>query len=114
VHFVKFTITFALFAGCTLLLLTGSQPWVAVAAFGAGMMFSSVPSLITAHVVDSTTPDTYGPAFSAATLTFGTTQMVSPQIGGAIADLAGSFTPVFILSAVVSCIGAVASSRLPD
>ena len=111
---ITLTITFALFAGCTLLLLTGSQPWVAVAAFGAGMMFSSVPSLITAHVVDSTTPDTYGPAFSAATLTFGTTQMVSPQIGGAIADLAGSFTPVFILSAVVSCIGAVASSRLPD
>jgi len=111
---ITLTITFALFAACTLLLLTGSQPWVAIAAFGAGAMFSSVPSLITAHVVDNTTADTYGPAFSAATLTFGTTQMISPQIGGAIADLAGSFTPVFILSAAVSCIGALASSRLPD
>lgn len=111
---ITLTITFALFAACTLLLLTGSQPWVAIAAFGAGAMFSSVPSLITAHVVDNTTPETYGPAFSAATLAFGVTQMVSPQIGGAIADVAGSFTPVFILSAIVSCIGALASSRLPD
>ena len=111
---ITLTATFAVFAACTLLLLTGSQPWVAIAAFGAGAMFSSVPSLITAHVVDNTTADTYGPALSAATLTFGTTQMISPQIGGAIADLAGSFTPVFILSAVVSCIGALASSRLPD
>lgn len=111
---VTLTGTFAVFAGCTLLLLTGSQPWVAIAAFGAGAMFSSVPSLITTHVVDNTTPDTYGPAFSAATLAFGVTQMVSPQIGGAIADFAGSFTPVFILSAVISCIGALASSRLPN
>lgn len=112
----RITITgaFLAFAACTLLLLTGGQPWVAIAVFGVGMMFSGVPSLITAHVVDNTTPQTYGPAFSAATLTFGVTQMVSPQIGGAIADLAGSFTPVFILSAVVSCIGALASSRLPD
>lgn len=112
----RITITgaFIIFAACTLLLLTGSQPWVAIAVFGVGMMFSGAPSLITAHVVDNTTPETYGPAFSAATLAFGVTQMISPQIGGAIADFAGSFTPVFILSAVVSCIGALASSRLPD
>lgn len=112
----RITITgaFLAFAACTLLLLTGSQPWVTIAVFGVGMMFSGVPSLITAHVVDNTTPATYGPAFSAATLAFGVTQMISPQIGGALADVAGSFTPVFILSAVVSCIGALASSRLPD
>jgi len=111
---VTVTSTFVVFAACTLLLLTGSQPWVAIAACGVGAMFSGMPSLIIAHVVDNTTPETYGPAFSAATLAFGVTQMVSPQIGGAIADWAGSFTPVFILSAVVSCIGALASSQLPD
>lgn len=104
---------FVVFAGCTLLFLNGSQPWVALAAFGIGAMFSGMPSLVVAHVVDHTTPATYGPAFSAATLAFGVTQMVSPQIGGAIADLTGSFTLVFVLSAVVSCIGALASSRLP-
>lgn len=111
---ITLTVGFVVFAACTLLVLTGSQPWVALAVFGVGAMFSGMPSLITAHVVDNTTPETYGPAFSAATLAFGVTQMISPQIGGAIADVAGSFTPVFILSAVVSCIGALASSRLPD
>jgi len=104
---------FTVFSGCTLLFLSGSQPWVALAAFGIGAMFSGMPSLVVAHVVDHTTPATYGPAFSAATLAFGVTQMVSPQIGGAIADLSGSFTLVFILSASVSLVGAVASSRLP-
>jgi len=104
---------FTLFSCCTLLFLSGSQPWVALAAFGIGAMFSGMPSLVVAHVVDYTTPATYGPAFSAATLAFGATQMISPQIGGAIADLSGSFTLVFILSASVSLVGAVASSRLP-
>ncbi len=61
-----------------------------------------MPALIIAHMVDNTTVDTYGPAFSAAPWRFGVTQMISPQIGGAIADTAGSFTPVFILSAVIA------------
>lgn len=104
---------FTVFSGCTLLFLSGSQPWVALAAFGIGAMFSGMPSLVVAHVVDHTTPATYGPAFSAATLAFGVTQMISPQIGGAIADVSGSFTLVFALSAGVSMIGALASSRLP-
>lgn len=110
---ITLTGAFVAFAACTLLFLTGSQPWVAIAAFGIGSMFSGMPSLVVAHVVDHTTPATYGPAFSAATLAFGVTQMVSPQIGGAIADLTGSFTLVFALSAAVSTIGALASSRLP-
>ena len=110
---ITLTGAFVAFAACTLLFLTGSQPWIAIAAFGIGSMFSGMPSLVVAHVVDHTTPATYGPAFSAATLAFGVTQMVSPQIGGAIADLTGSFTLVFVLSATVSTVGALASSRLP-
>ena len=35
------------------------------------------------------------------------------QIGGAIADVTGSFTWVFALSAVVSLVGSGAASRLP-
>lgn len=104
--------SFVVFALCTLLALTGKQPWVAIAAFGIGLMFSGMPALIIAHIVDNTTADTYGPAFSAATLAFGITQMISPQIGGALADALGSFTWVFVLSATVSIGGAVAASRI--
>ena len=107
------TASFVLFAACGMLVLTGSQPWVAIASFGVGLMFSGMPALIIAHIVDNTTVDTYGPAFSAATLAFGVTQMISPQIGGAIADQTGSFTTVFALSAFIALVGAAAASRLP-
>jgi MFS family permease len=108
------TAAFAGFGLCTLVVLTGRQPWVAIAAVGIGLMFSGMPALIIAHIVDHTDVDTYGPAFSAATLAFGVTQMVSPQIGGAVADALGSFTWVFVLSAMVSFFGATAASRLPE
>lgn len=104
---------FTIFALCGLLVLSGSQPWVAIAAIGVGLMFSGMPALIVAHIVDHTDTDNYGPAFSAATLAFGVMQMISPQIGGAIADALGSFTWVFVLSAAVSLAGAVSASRLP-
>ncbi|MDX2378856.1 MAG: MFS transporter [Acidimicrobiia bacterium] len=111
---VTLTAAFVLFAASGLLLLTGEQPWVAIAAVGVGLMFSGMPALIIAHIVDNTDADTYGPAFSAATLAFGVTQMISPQIGGALADAMGSFTWVFVLSAAVSLVGAGFASRLPD
>ena len=105
---------FTIFGLSALLVLTGRQPWVAIASVGIGLMFSGMPALIIAHIVDNTDVNTYGPAFSAATLAFGVTQMISPQIGGALADAFGSFTWVFALSATVSLLGALFSSRLPD
>ncbi len=107
------TAAFTIFGLCALLILTGRQPWVAVAAIGIGLMFSGMPALIIAHIVDQTDGDTYGPAFSAATLAFGFAQMISPQIGGALADALGSFTWVFVLSAAVAFVGAAFASRLP-
>jgi predicted MFS family arabinose efflux permease len=111
---VTLTAAFVLFAGCGLLVLTGQQPWVAIASIGIGLMFSGMPALIIAHIVENTDVDTYGPAFSAATLAFGVTQMISPQIGGALADAFGSFTWVFVLSAAVSLFAACFASRLPQ
>lgn len=105
--------SFTAFAICGLVILTGQQPFVAVASVGAGLAFSGGPALITAHIVANTDAGSYGPAFSAATLAFGVAQMVSPQIGGLIADQAGGFTWVFVLSAAVSLVGAAAASRLP-
>ena len=39
--------------------------------------------------------------------------MSAPQLGGLLADLAGSFTPVFVLSVAMAVLGAVASWQLP-
>lgn len=110
---ITLTGSFVVFGLCALLALTGQQPWVAVAAFGIGFTFAGMPALIIAHIVDHTDIGTYGPAFSAATLAFGIAQMISPQVGGTLADLSGSFTWVFMLAAGISFVGAVFSSRLP-
>jgi MFS family permease len=110
---VTLTMSFGLFGSCALLVLTGRQPWVAVASAGIGLMFSGMPAMITAHIVENTDANTYGPAFSAATLAFGVTQMVSPQVGGMLADALGSFTWVFALSALIAFLGAAFSTRLP-
>ena len=103
---------FTLYAGCGLLALTGQQPIVAIASLGIGLAFSGGPALITGHIVAHTDSSTYGPAFAAATLSFGIAQMISPQIGGLIADATGSFTLVFVLSATISMV--CGSSKSPS
>jgi MFS family permease len=110
---VTLTGAFVVWGLCALLVLTGKQPWVVFASIGIGVMFSGMPALIIAHIVEHTDADNYGPAFSAATLSFGVAQMVSPQIGGTLADVFGSFTWVFVLSAVIAFVGAAFASRLP-
>lgn len=106
-------LAFGLWPIFSLVVLTGLAVPVWLACVGIGFLFSALPSLITLYVVENTTADDYGASFAAATLVFGVAQMVSPPIGGWIADAAGSFTLVFLLSAVTSVIGLIATLRLP-
>lgn len=105
---------FVAFAASTLAVMPGQQPLVALGAVGLGLSFSGVPTVIAAFVVDGTDAHTYAPAYSAATLAFGVAQVAAPQVGGVIADAAGSFTPVFLLSVAAAAVGAGAALRLPD
>ena len=86
---------------------------VLIACLGLGLLFSAFPILITLYVVENTTPEDYGPSFSAATLAFGITQIISPPVGGLIADMTGSFTIVFLLAAMMGLLGLTVSLRLP-
>ena len=83
------------------------------ASIGLGLAFSGVPGLITLYVVENTTLDDFGPSYAAATLAFGVSQMLAPQIGGIIADVSGSFTLVFMLSSAFAVTGALSALRLP-
>ncbi|MEM7096401.1 MAG: MFS transporter [Actinomycetota bacterium] len=103
------------FVGWSITVVAMLPGWSSVtlpAAFLTGMLFAGIPTMITLYVVRNTSVEDYGPAFSAATLAFGLSQMISPQLGGAIADLAGSFTPVFIFSAALAVVGAIAALQL--
>ena len=76
-------------------------------------LFAGIPGIITLYVVENTSVDDFGPSFAAATLAFGIAQMLSPQVGGLLADLTGSFTVVFLLSSTFALLGTFASLRLP-
>ena len=80
---------------------------------GLGFLFSAIPTLMTLYVVENTTTEDYGPSFSAATLAFGVAQVLSPPIGGYLADLNGDFTFVFALAALLGLVGLVITLRLP-
>ena len=95
------------------IVMIGISVPVLLACLGLGLLFSAFPILITLYVVENTTPEDYGPSFSAATLAFGITQIISPPVGGLIADMTGSFTMVFLLAAMMGLLGLTASLRLP-
>jgi len=97
----------------TVTLLPGWTLPTFAAAAATGLLFTSMPTLLTIYVVSNTSAEDYGPSFAAGTFAFGVAQMVSPQIGGLLADLSGSFTVTFLLSAGLAAIGLLASLRLP-
>ena len=101
------------FSGCALLILTGQTVWVVIGVLGTGVLFSGLPTVIAAYIIDRTDPTTYGPTYAAATFAFGLAQVMAPQAGGAIADWSGSFTPVFVLSAAAMAAGSLIAARLP-
>lgn len=94
-------------------ILTGGSVAVAAGSVAIGMMFGGLPSVIATYIVQSSDTVTYGPRYAVATLAFGIAQVSSPQVGGLLADVTGSFTVVFMLSSGVALLGAVASSLLP-
>jgi predicted MFS family arabinose efflux permease len=106
-------VAFSGWIAATLVLIPAVPVPTFAAAVASGMLFSAMPTLFTLYVVTNTTAADYGPSFAAATFAFGVAQMVSPQLGGLLADVAGSFTPVFLTSAGLAAVGLLAVLRLP-
>ena len=107
------TLAFAGWAVVTTLILPGWLVPTILLSVAVGLLFAAMPSVLTVYVVNNTTTDDYGPAFAATTFCFGIAQMISPQLGGFMADAAGSFAPVFLLSASLAVLGMLTSLGLP-
>ena len=100
----------------TVLVISILPGWVLptlAASVVIGMIFASIPVTLTMYFVQNASAQDYGPGFSAATLAFGVAQMVSPQIGGVLADWTSTFLWVLLLSAACALLGIVAALRLP-
>jgi MFS family permease len=106
-------LAFSGWAAATLVMIPAVPAPTFAAAVVNGLLFSGMPTLFTFFVVTHTTASDYGPSFAAATFAFGVAQMISPQLGGFLADLAGSFTPVFLLSVGLALVGLLAVLRIP-
>jgi predicted MFS family arabinose efflux permease len=104
---------FGLWPVAAAIIWTGVTLPTLLACVVLGLLFGGTPLLITMYVVEHTTAADYGPAFSAATLAFGVAQVISPPVGGLLADASGSFTLVFALSGAVALVGLGAALRLP-
>jgi len=87
----------------------GTVPLAVLSALTFGLMMSGLPAVISAHLADSLTPREFAGAFGRCTLAFGIAQLCGPQLGGWLAETTGSFTPAFLLAAVVALAGAVLS-----
>jgi len=103
----------AMTAAC-LAVLTSSPPVVLAAAISFGLAFSGIPTVVAAQVADHVSPESFGAAFGALTLGFSVAQVGGPQIGGVIGDAMGSFTWVFVGSALVASVGVIAAIRIHD
>ena len=92
--------------------VTHREPWVMLGALACGFAFAGNVAVIGAYIADHARPSEFGAAFGAVTLFFGLAQTVGPQLGGTIADRAGSFTWTFLVSAVAWMLGATTASAL--
>ena len=72
-----------------------------------GLTAWSVPSIVAAAVGDTVGPRMAPAALGFIILIFSVGQALGPPIGGKIADLTGSFTPAFLLAAVIAFSGMV-------
>ncbi|MBV30649.1 MAG: hypothetical protein CL504_08445 [Actinobacteria bacterium] len=104
---------FSLWAALVITILPGWVIPTLGSSFFIGIIFASIPVTLTMYFVQNASAQDYGPGFSAATLAFGVAQMVSPQIGGVLADWTSTFLWVFLLSAACALAGIVAALRLP-
>lgn len=93
---------FALMTGAALTVPTGVRPWPTVAAFAFGLAFTGIPAGVAARIRDHVEGPSFGAAFGAATLAFGSALMIGPQLGGALADATGSFLAGFVVAAAAA------------
>ncbi len=74
-----------------------------------GLSAWSIPAIMAATCGDMLGSKLAPAALGFITLFFGIGQALGPVVGGAMADYWGSFSPAFLLAAIVACLGAIGS-----
>ena len=110
---LTFALGYSLCAVCPMVLLTYREPFVAVAAFSFGLLFSGSVATVAVYAADSTSPADTAAAFALVTVAFSVAQAFGPQVGGVLIDHSGgAFTTTFVTAAVVLAASALFSVQL--
>jgi MFS family permease len=102
----------ALASACLVCVSWKTIPAFYVSSIVFGLALSSMPSIITAAIGDSMGGRLAPAALGFATLLFGIGQSIAPAVAGWMKDTTGTFVGCFILSAIVSLLGACGSMLL--
>ncbi|NEK56866.1 YbfB/YjiJ family MFS transporter [Geodermatophilus sabuli] len=79
-----------------------------------GLLMSGFSTVVIAYLGDVVGPDRLPGAYAAITVAIGVGQMVGPPIGGALADVSGSFESTYLLCGLVAAVGGIAATRMAD
>lgn len=96
---------FLMMAAATLLVVAGREPYALLGMMLYGIPSSGVPNTVVAILGDKLPARSVAAAFGSVTIFFGIFQAVAPQIGGAMAQSAGSFDSVYLLAGAVALLG---------
>ncbi|MEL7158844.1 MAG: MFS transporter [Actinomycetota bacterium] len=99
-------------AVASLLVLTGSEPYAAMAAMSFGAASFTFPVLVAAYLSDHLQERAFANAFGALTLFYGSALILGPVVSGTIGDSALGFPVVFALVAAAAVTGAVVLLRV--
>lgn len=99
-------------AAFVLFAFKASPAAVIVSAILFGLTAWSIPAIMAALCGDLLGPRLAPAALGFVTLFFGIGQALGPSVAGVIADRTDSFTPAFIMAAVIALLGAVGSAKL--
>ncbi len=89
-----------------------TSPYFVISAVLYGITAWSIPAIMSAACGDLLGPQLAPASLGFITLFFGIGQVLGPVAAGAMADVTGSFSQVFLLASTVSLVGAVGSAML--
>ena len=112
-RFPALTLVFSQFTAAHLLALSGLPSiclYLSIAAFGLSIW--GIPTVMTATIGDLVGPTRASSAFGFVTIFFGVGQVIGPALAGVLAESTGAFASAFLICAILTTIGALASWRL--
>lgn len=107
-----FFVYFIQFVSYTIFGLWEAVPGFYISAFLFGITAWSIPAIMAASSGDILGPRTGAAALGFLTLFFGIGQSLGPFVAGRIAEMAGTYTPAFVIAGLASLAGGILSLML--